>query len=63
MRLRDHAHALAWRACGAALRGEIEAETARGLFAAFAHKHDLLAPDTDVIVASRLSQDKDPHIR
>ncbi|WP_454858193.1 DUF982 domain-containing protein [Rhizobium binxianense] len=61
--LRDPAHSVALKACGAAMRGEIEAETARGLFAAFADKHDLLAPDTDVIVASRRSQDKDPHIR
>ncbi|ARQ13207.1 hypothetical protein NXC12_PD00098 (plasmid) [Rhizobium etli] len=32
-------------------RGEIEAETARGLFAAVAEKHDLLAPETNVIAA------------
>jgi dihydrodipicolinate synthase/N-acetylneuraminate lyase len=31
------------------LRGEIEAETARRLFAAFAEKHDLLASETNVI--------------
>jgi hypothetical protein len=61
--LRDNAHSVALKACGAAMRGEIEAETARGLFSAFAEKHDLLAPDADVIVASRRSQDKDPHIR
>jgi len=61
--LRDTAHSVALKACGAAMRGEIEAETARGLFAAFADKHDLLAPETDVIVASRRSQDKDPHVR
>lgn len=63
MRLRDNAHAIALKACGEALRGEIEAETARGLFAAFAEKHDLLAPDTSVIAASRLKRDRDPHIR
>uniref|UniRef100_UPI000568128E DUF982 domain-containing protein n=1 Tax=Neorhizobium vignae TaxID=690585 RepID=UPI000568128E len=33
---RDTAHSIALKACLAALRGEIEAETARGLFAAFA---------------------------
>ncbi|WP_105386530.1 DUF982 domain-containing protein [Neorhizobium alkalisoli] len=61
--LRDTAHSVALKACRAALRGEIEAETARGLFSAFAEKHDLLAPDTDVIVTSRLRRDKDPHVR
>lgn len=60
---RDSAHSVALKACGAALRGEIEAETARGLFAAFAEKHDLLAPETNVLVASRLRQDRDPHVR
>jgi hypothetical protein len=60
---RDGAHLLALRACSAALRGEIEAETARGLFAAFAEKHDLLAPETDVIAASRLPREKDPRVR
>ncbi|MBB3965786.1 DUF982 domain-containing protein [Rhizobium metallidurans] len=63
MRLRDNAHAVALKACGAALRDEIEAETARGLFAAFAEKHDLLAPDTSVIAESRLRRDRDPHVR
>jgi hypothetical protein len=61
--LRDGAHSVALRACGAALRGEIEAETARGLFAAFAEKHDLLAPETNAIAASRLRRDRDPHVR
>ncbi|OJY63235.1 DUF982 domain-containing protein [Rhizobium sp. 60-20] len=60
---RDTAHSVALKACQAALRGEIEAETARGLFAAFVDKHDLLAPDTDVIVACHRRQDRDPHIR
>ncbi|WP_174021966.1 DUF982 domain-containing protein (plasmid) [Agrobacterium fabrum] len=61
--MRDTAYSVALKACGAALRGEIEAETARGLFAAFAEKHDLLAPGTDVIAASRRRHDKDPHVR
>ncbi|MGR9059435.1 DUF982 domain-containing protein (plasmid) [Rhizobium leguminosarum] len=60
---RDTAHSVALKACSAALRGEIEAETARGLFAAFAEKHDLLAPETDAIAASRLRRDRDPHVR
>ncbi len=59
---RDGAHSVALKACSAALRGEIEAETARGLFAAFAEKHDLLAPEINGIVASRLRRDKDPHV-
>ena len=42
---------------------DIEAETARGLFAAFAEQHDLLAPDTNSIAASRLRRDRDPHVR
>ncbi|RJG40909.1 MULTISPECIES: DUF982 domain-containing protein [unclassified Mesorhizobium] len=33
------------RACKAALTGEIEAETARGIFAAFARKKDILIED------------------
>jgi hypothetical protein len=61
--MRDSAHRVALKACGAALRGDIEAETARGLFAAFAEKHDLLAQKTDVIAASRLRREKDPHVR
>lgn len=61
--MRDTAHSVALKACGAALRGEIEAETARGLFAAFAEKHDLLAPETDIVAASSRRHDKDPHVR
>ncbi|MBY2919446.1 DUF982 domain-containing protein [Rhizobium leguminosarum] len=52
--LRDAAHSVALKTCKAALRGEIEAETARALFAAFAEKHDLLALENNVIAASRL---------
>lgn len=61
--LRDSAHAIALKACSAALRGEIEAETARGLFAAFAEKHDLLAPEMNVFAVSRLRRDRDPHVQ
>lgn len=60
---RDAAHSVALKACNAALRGEIEAETARGLFAAFAEKHDLLAPDSHILAASQLHRDRDPHVR
>jgi hypothetical protein len=61
--LRDAAHSVALKACSAALRGEIEPETARGLFAAFAEKHDLLAPENNVVAAFRLRRDRDPHVR
>ncbi|MCJ8056832.1 DUF982 domain-containing protein [Shinella curvata] len=61
--LRDTAHSVALKACQAALRGDIEAETARGLFAAFAAKHDLLAHDTPAIAAFRGRGDRDPHVR
>ncbi|ANH08216.1 DUF982 domain-containing protein [Shinella sp. HZN7] len=59
---RDAAHSIALNACNAALRGEIDAETARGLFAAYAEKHDLLAPDTHLITASGSRRDRDPHV-
>lgn len=49
---RNAAHAIALKACKAALAGEIEAETARGMFFAFAHRNDLLAPRLDDIVAA-----------
>ena len=61
--LRDTAHSIALKACGAALRGEIEAETARGLFAAFAEKHDLLALAPPAIAAPRKRGDRDPHVQ
>lgn len=60
---KDAAHSVALKACRAALHGEIEAETARGLFAAFAAKHDLLAPETSAIAASRMRRDRDPHVQ
>ncbi|MBW9074853.1 MULTISPECIES: DUF982 domain-containing protein [Agrobacterium] len=60
--LRDTAHSVALKACQAALRGEIEAETARGLFTAFAEKHELLAPETCAVLASRRYRDRDPHV-
>ncbi|NTJ66570.1 DUF982 domain-containing protein [Agrobacterium rhizogenes] len=60
---RDTAHSVALKACQAAFRGEIEAETARGLFKAFAEKHDLLAPETPAIAASRMRRDRDPHVQ
>ncbi|CCE97903.1 hypothetical protein SFHH103_03411 [Sinorhizobium fredii HH103] len=50
------------RSYRAALRGEIEAETARGLFAAFAEKHDLLAPETDLVMATHARWSRKPHV-
>jgi len=61
--LRDTADSVALKACQAALHAEIEAETARGLFVAFAEKHDLLAPETLAIAASRMRGDRDPHVQ
>ena len=48
---RNAAHAVALNACKAALTSEIEAETARGMFFAFAQRNDLLAPRLDRVVA------------
>ncbi|MET3858958.1 MULTISPECIES: DUF982 domain-containing protein [unclassified Rhizobium] len=60
---RDTAHSVALKACQAVLRGEIEAETARGLFTAFAEKHDLMAPEASAIAALRRRGDRDPHVQ
>ena len=60
--MRTAEHVMALTACKAALLGEIESETARGAFEAFARKHDLLAPESDYLVASAASQRNDPHI-
>lgn len=57
---RDPVHTIALKACEAALRGEIEAETARGLFAAFAGRREILAPETPAIAASRMRGDSGP---
>ncbi len=50
---RDPAHSFAMKACQAALRGDIDAETARGVFAAFAEKQDILAPDIALMSRGR----------
>lgn len=50
---RDPVHGFALKACLAAIRGEIEPETARGLFASWAERHDLLAPDVAAFMGSR----------
>ncbi|RFB85084.1 hypothetical protein B5K08_26510 [Rhizobium leguminosarum bv. trifolii] len=61
--IHDAAHAVALKACKAAIDGHIEPETARSVFVAFADRHDLLAPELDVIVAARSKQASDPHLR
>lgn len=53
---------MALNACQAALRGEIEAETAQVLFEAFAQKHDLVAVETPAGVVARSRSDKDPQV-
>jgi hypothetical protein len=60
---RDNAHSVALRACHAALNGEIDAETVRGLFVAFAERQDLLVPDAEPLVAIRGKQSSEPHVR
>jgi len=42
----------AMRACRAALAGEIDADTARGVFVAFARRCGMLAPEFDDLVAA-----------
>lgn len=61
MSARDHSYMMAQRACKAALFGEIEAETARGLFEAYADKHAILAPEMDDVVAALTLRRHDPH--
>lgn len=61
--MRNAAHIMALKACKAALLGEVEAETARGAFEAFAGKHDLLAPEMDSWIAAGGRRRNDPHVR
>ena len=49
---RDAAHLLALNGCLAAMRGEIDAETARGLFCSWAERRDILASDIVAFVSS-----------
>ena len=50
---RGPAHDIALKACRAALAGEIDADTARGTFAAFAARSGILTPDDSALVAAR----------
>lgn len=58
---RDYRHSLALKACRAALRGEIEGETARVMFKAYAAKQGILAPADDDVLASRASSSQESH--
>ena len=49
---RDPAHGFAMKSCLAALRGDVEAETVRGIFVALAERYDILAPDFAAFAAS-----------
>jgi len=49
---RDAAYIFATKACLAAVRGEIEPETAKGLFASWAEKNEILAPDAAAFTSS-----------
>ncbi len=59
----DPSHSVALKACKAAIAGDIDPETARGVFAAFAEKHDLLAPEIALVVTGRKRHGSDPRIR
>ena len=50
---RDACHRIVVKASLAALNGEIEPETARGLFASWAEKNDILAPEVAAFANSR----------
>jgi hypothetical protein len=47
------AHAMALKACRAAMVGELDAETVRILFETFARRKDILAPYTSALVAAK----------
>jgi hypothetical protein len=49
---RDPAHNFAMKSCLAAMRGEVEAETVRGIFATLAEKYGILAPDVAAFAAA-----------
>jgi len=49
---RGAAHATALQACRAAMAGELDVETARRLFEAFARAKDILAPDAGKLVTA-----------
>ena len=56
--LRDSTHHITLQACVAALRGEIESETARSLFAAFSERHNLLVTEAPASYSAQRSSPK-----
>ncbi|RYG64040.1 DUF982 domain-containing protein [bacterium] len=58
---RNGAFTMASNACRAALLDEIDLETARSTFEAYARKHDLLLPEIDVVAVSA-ARKHDPHM-
>lgn len=50
---RDPAYSLALNGCLAAMRGQIDTETARGLFCSWAERRDILASEVATFVHSR----------
>lgn len=50
---RDPAHAFAMKGCLAAVRGEVEPETARGLFSSWAERRGILATDFAAFISSQ----------
>lgn len=50
---RDAVHAFARKACLAAVRGDIEPETARGLFASWAEKNGIIALEAAAFAIGR----------
>lgn len=50
---RDGAYRLALKGCLGAVRGDIEPETARGIFVSWAERQDILAPDVAAFARSR----------
>ncbi|MGN6464780.1 MAG: DUF982 domain-containing protein [Rhizobiaceae bacterium] len=53
---RDSAHQIALKACRAALAGDIDAETVRSTFVAFARRSAILVPEIDEVVAARATR-------
>jgi len=47
---RNSTHAVALNACKAGIAGEIDAETVRSTFVAFARRNDILVPEIDSLM-------------
>ena len=48
--IRNSTHAVALNACKAGIGGEIDAETVRSTFVAFARRNDILVPDMGAVM-------------